>query len=76
MNHEVYQAIVKAVINGSLQEPFNKKAFRKACPNFGSGTYNAFLWKHAKGNPGGTSELFEKVDRGLFRLIRPFKYGL
>jgi hypothetical protein len=29
----------------------------------------AFLKKHRVGNPGGESELFQQVDRGLYRLV-------
>jgi len=74
--HEVYRAIVKAVKEGRLKEPFTKEDFRRACPRFGEGTYNAFLWKHRVGNPGGNTELLELVEPGKFRLVRPFKYGL
>ena len=76
MGHAVYSAIVKAVRIGSLQEPFSKKEFKKACPDFREGTYNSFLWKHQLGNSRGQSELFIKVAPGQFKLIRPFKYGL
>jgi len=67
--HEVYRAIVKAIKEGKLKEPFTKEDFRRACPNFGEGTYNTFLWKHRKGNPGRNSELFEKVAPGKFVVI-------
>lgn len=76
MAHEVYKAIVKAVKAGILAEPFSKDDFRAACPGFGAGTYNAFLDKHARGNPGGSSELFERVAPGKFKCLRPFRYGL
>ena len=76
MGHKVYSCIVKAIKNGKLKEPFTKVDFRSVCPNFGVGTYNAFLDKHRVGNPGGQSELFEKVSPGKFKLVRPFKYGL
>ncbi len=75
MSNRIYSAVVKQVRAGKLVEPFSKEDFRKACPGFGPGTYNAFLWKHAKGN-GKTTELFEKVAPGLFRCLRPYKYGL
>ena len=74
--HKVYSAIVKAVERGRLGEPFTKEGFRSSCPGFGHGTYNAFLHKHRKGNPGGQSELFEKVEPGRFKLLRPLRYGL
>ncbi len=72
--HKVYLSIVKAVKTRKLKEPFGSADFRKACPCFGKGTHNAFLHKHAVGNPGGNSELFKRVAPGRFRLIRPFKY--
>lgn len=74
--HKVYSCIVRAVRSGKLKEPFTKDDFRMACPNFGEGTYNAFLDKHRVGNPGGNSELFERVSPGKFKLVRPFKYGI
>jgi hypothetical protein len=74
--HEVYRAIIHAVKNGGLKEPFTQDDFRHACPGFGDGTYQAFLHKHRKGNPGGVSELFELVSPGRFRLLRPLHYGL
>jgi len=60
-------------------EPFRShslKTISEACPGFGEGTYNAFLDKHSKGNPGRNSELFERVAPGRFVCLRPFKYGL
>ena len=76
MAHRVYEAIVGAVRSGRLTEPFSRDDFRAKCPSFGSGTYNAFLDKHTLGNPGGNSELFERVSAGRFRCLRPFLYGL
>ena len=76
MARTVYRAIVAAVRNGRLREPFSNSDFRSACPRFGEGTYNAFLHKHAVANPGGASELFERVSKGNFRCVRPFRYGL
>lgn len=74
--HNVYSAIVRAVKSKRLREPFGSKEFRATCPGFAEGTYNVFLNKHRKGNPGGNSELFIRVAPGRFRVIRPFKYGL
>lgn len=76
MRHKVYEAIVRAIKVGKLTEPFTKQDFELRCPGFGNGTYNAFLYKHAKGNNGGNSELFKRVASGKFRCLRPFKYGL
>ena len=73
--HIVYSAIINAVKSGKLKEPFGKKEFRVTCLGLGAGTYEAFLYKHRKGNPGGNSELFELVSKGKFKLIRPFLYG-
>jgi hypothetical protein len=74
--HRVYSAIVAAVRSGTLTEPFGKADFRRACPGFGDGTYEAFLYKHRLGNPGDNSELFELVGVGQFRLLYPIRYGL
>jgi hypothetical protein len=76
MDHKVYRAIVDAVRAGELREPFSKAGFRNACPGLGPGTYNAFLNKHAEGNPGGNSQLFKRVSAGQFECLRPFRYGL
>ena len=76
MAHRVYEAVVKAVRSGTLTGPFFKDDFRAACRGFGAGTYNGFLGKHSRGNPGGNSELFERASAGRFRCLRPFRYGL
>jgi hypothetical protein len=76
MKHKVYETIVKAVRAGELVEPFTTQDFRRTCPGLGNGTYNAFLHKHSRGNPGNNSELFEKTGPGKFMCLRPFKYGL
>ena len=75
-NHKVYTAIVHAVKSSQLKEPFGQDDFRRACPGLGEGTYQAFLHKHRRGNPGGVSELFEIVTPGKFCLLRPFRYDL
>ena len=75
MAHRVYLEIVRAIDARRLIEPFSSADFRRACPGFGEGTYNAFLYKHREGNPGNNSELFEKVAPGKFICLRPFKYG-
>ncbi len=75
MSHKVYGLIVQGIKQGKILEPFDRSDFRKACPGLGEGTYKAFLDKHRKGNPGGNSELFEKVAPGKFKVIKPFKYG-
>ncbi len=76
MAHAVYTSIVKSVKSKKLIEPFTVQDFKRACPGLGAGTYQAFLYKHRRGNPGGNSELFERVSEGKFSCIRPFKYGL
>ena len=76
MDHLVYSKIIKAIKSGDLVEPFGNNDFHRACPGLGDGTYKAFLHKHSKDNPGGMSELFEKVAPGRFRLLRPYRYGL
>jgi hypothetical protein len=74
-DHEVYRAIVSAVRDKRLTEPFGQTEFRTACPGFAEGTYRNFLRKHRRGN-GATSELFEVVGTRKYRLIRPLLYEL
>jgi len=74
--HKVYGGIVEAGRSGALVEPLSKADFEAKCPGFGAGTYNAFLDKHARENPGGNTELFERVSPGKFRCLRPFRYDL
>jgi hypothetical protein len=76
MNHKVYEAIIKAIRAGRLVEPFTVHDFQTCCPGLGNGTYNAFLYKHRRNNPGRNSELFDKPEPGQFTCLRPFKHGL
>jgi hypothetical protein len=62
--------IYAAVRSGTLCEPFNAEMVRRACPGWADKTYNVFLSKHAVGN-GKTTELFVRVERGLYRLKKP-----
>jgi predicted aspartyl protease len=64
----VAAAIDAALISGSLVEPFSNEDFRRACPGFGNGTYQAFLWKHRQGN-GRTTQLFCLVGPNQFERI-------
>ena len=64
----VIEKIKEAIEKGKLAEPFGKKDLEEVVPDLGRGTYNAYLWKHHVGNPGGKKEYFEKVAPGKFRL--------
>lgn len=75
-SHKLYRAIVDAVLSQRLTEPFAAQDVRRACPEFAKSTPGTFLPKHRRGNPGGNSELFERVSRGRYCLIHPLKYGL
>ena len=75
-DHAIYRAIVAAVQDGKLLEPFNAADFRRACPGFAKNTYSTFLPKHRVGNHGGNSELFVRVAHGQYELARPLLYGL
>ena len=74
MPHTVYRAIVDAIDDGRLKEPFRSRDIIEACPNLDPLTCGNFLSKHAECN-GKTSELFVRVSRGLYTLKRPRKYG-
>lgn len=76
MDHKIYRSIVEAVREKRLKEPFTSGNVRRDCPEINPRTPGTFLPKHAKGNPGGNSELFDKVGRGSYRLLHPVKYSL
>lgn len=65
-----YQSVLDAVSSGRLIEPFGSAAVEKACPGFARNTYRNFLAKHAQRNPNNATELFERIERGLYRLTR------
>lgn len=60
--------IRNAVKRGRLKEPFTPEDVRRACPGFAPRTYNTFLPKHRRGNPGGDTELFIRVTEGKYKL--------
>jgi len=62
----VVEAIDAALKSGRLTEPFSNREFAVACPGFGRGTYNAFLWKHRRNNPDGKTEDFVQLGRNQF----------
>jgi hypothetical protein len=64
---EFASQIFDAVRAGRLKEPFSADMVRRACPGWADKTYGVFLPKHAIGN-GGTTELFVRIDRGLYKL--------
>ena len=69
-NHgRIYQAILDAVTSGRLIQPFRSSDIGKACPGFAENTYKNFLAKHAQGNPSNATELFKRVQRGLYCLV-------
>ncbi len=67
----LYQAIHDAVCEGRLSEPFNSEAVKNSCPGFARNTFSTFLAKHAQDNPNNATELFQRIDRGLYRRL-PF----
>jgi len=61
--------IYAAVRTGKLKEPFGPDDVRRACPGWASGSYPVFLIKHRVGNPGGTTELFQRIAPGRYRTL-------
>lgn len=62
--------IYAAVRARRLAEPFGAEDVESACPGWSERTYRVFLSKHAGGNPGKNTELFERVRLGRYRLTR------
>ncbi len=70
-NHgRIYQSILDSVSSGRLIQPFGSAAIEKACPGFARNTYRNFLAKHAQGNSNNATELFQRIERGLYCLIQ------
>jgi hypothetical protein len=61
--------IYHAVNSGELEQPFTAAMVKRACPRWAEKTYQVFLPKHRKGNPGGNTVLFDQVARGSYQLI-------
>ncbi len=55
--------------DGRLPLVFGPKEFAQAVPGWAKNTYTAFLPKHRLGNPGGNTELFERVAPGRYKLL-------
>ena len=53
-----------------LRPIFGPKEVAVACPGWSKRTYSVFLPKHRVGNPGGDTELFDRVGPGLYRILK------
>lgn len=69
MARKIISTIRRAHKSGLLPELFRSSDFRSACPGFSYATYSTFLPKHRQGNPDHNTELFEQIERGLYKLI-------
>jgi hypothetical protein len=65
MERETIRRIREAVKSGKLKKAFKPADVNSALAIYWAGT---FLPKHSVGNPGGNTELFVRVARGLYRL--------
>ncbi|GEM_PF-6523191 len=52
----------------STNENFTAMEVRERCPDWKPSTYSTFLAKHCVDNPGGYTEFFERVSKGVYRL--------
>lgn len=66
----IVKEIEAAVRSGRLGARFTARACRDAISGFADCTFPTFLPKHRKGNPGGYSEYFRRIKRGLYELLR------
>jgi hypothetical protein len=64
----LYKAIRSAIESGSIPSQFRASDLHAAMPELSPHAFNTFLPKHRAGNPGGNSELFVRLDRGLYTL--------
>ena len=65
VERETIRKIREAVRTGELQHDFTPEQMNNFLRIDWAGT---FLPKHCVGNPGGFTELFVRVDRGVYRL--------
>ena len=65
VERKTIRRIKEMVQAGDLTQPFKPSDINAALGIDWAGT---FLPKHSAGNPGGNSELFVRVGRGLYRL--------
>jgi len=75
-SHRIYKCLVEAVKSGKLIEPFTISNFKDICPGWSEYTYRNFLARHEICNPKSKSDLFVRIERGKYSVVRPFKYGL
>ena len=64
-DRDTIRRIKAAVASGSIPSVFRPADVNKALKIHWAGT---FLPKHRVGNPGGYTELFTQIDRGVYRL--------
>jgi hypothetical protein len=62
---ETIRRIREAVRHGRLTQPFTPSEINVLLGIHWAGT---FLPKHRVGNPGGNTELFRQISRGVYRL--------
>ncbi len=65
MERETMRKIREAVRSGALGQQFTPEDVNRKLKIDWAGT---FLPKHRKGNPGGYTVLFVRVERGVYRL--------
>ena len=61
--------IDQAIAREELLEPFRPSDVEVACPGFAHSTYSCFLPKHARNNPDGNKEYFERIEPDLYRRL-------
>lgn len=65
MERTTLRRIRDAIGKGTLTQPFRPADVNRA---LGSDYAGVFLPKHRVGNPGGNTEHFVRIERGLYRL--------
>lgn len=65
----IYQTILNAVLNETLEEPFNVKDCNDKCKGILSKS-PAFLSKHANDNPTNQTVYFKRTSTGYYKVVR------
>ncbi len=69
MRRPLYEQIRDAVKSGTLLSKFCAKDVKGKIKGFADSTYNTFLPKHRRGNPGNYNEYFKRISSGIYSII-------
>ncbi len=73
--YPTYSKIVKAVKSKKLKEPFYPNDLVKTC-RISARAASRYPSRYRKDNPQKKPVYFVRMNNGMYKLARPFKYGM